>query len=585
MPTLGQVLRSPGLDLRMVVDAGGDPTVRWVAVSELADPTPFLEGGEIVLTTGLATAGWGDEWAAYAARLAAAGVAALGFGLGLTHARVPHGLHEAARAVDLTVFTVPRAVPFVAVTRTVARLVQQEEEQALRAALAVQRRLARDAIGDDGVRAVLRRLAGIVGGDAVVCAADGTVLVQSGRSRRDTVPGPVRALIARLQPEGLRTSHTDTGPAGSTLVQPLGLTGRPTGYLVLSADVPWDVGAHSVIATAATLLSLGEARRADALRTARELRDAAVDLLLRGQPEPAQALLRMRAADAAPLRTGLFRVLRARVPTPTQGESPFSSRRVGDLGTPGCPANAGPADGSTAHGPARPAELPTRDRRTTDPADTLTSLEHWAAVDPAARLAVAVPGGEVGAGGEFVVVLADGTDPTGAVAALGPDGWAGLGAAHQLTELATADATARAALARPAHPDRDHRFGVEPGQIWPHSHRSGDHAAVARLARWDDLLDAGLPDLLPDGAAAAFARRVLGPLAAPSREAETLLTTLDAYQEHHGRLAAVATALGVHRNTVRRRLRRVEDLTGRSPATPRGRAELWVAAEIARRYS
>ena len=108
---------------------------------------------------------------------------------------------------------------------------------------------------------------------------------------------------------------------------------------------------------------------------------------------------------------------------------------------------------------------------------------------------------------------------------------------------------------------------------------------MARLARWDDLLDAGLPDLLPDGAAAAFARRVLGPLAAPSREAETLLTTLDAYQEHHGRLATVATALGVHRNTVRRRLRRVEDLTGRSPATPRGRAELWVAAEIARRYS
>jgi purine catabolism regulator len=47
----------------------------------------------------------------------------------------------------------------------------------------------------------------------------------------------------------------------------------------------------------------------------------------------------------------------------------------------------------------------------------------------------------------------------------------------------------------------------------------------------------------------------------------------------------VADALGVHRNTVRRRLRRVEDLTGRSPATARGRAELWVAAEIARRYS
>jgi PucR family transcriptional regulator, purine catabolism regulatory protein len=551
MPTLGQVLRSTGLDLRMVVDAGGDPTVRWVAVSELADPTPFLEGGEIVLTTGLATAGWDDEWAAYAIRLAAAGVAALGFGLGLTHAEVPRGLHEAARAADLTVFTVPRAVPFVAVTRTVARLVQLEEEQALRAALAVQRRLARDAIGADGVRAVLRRLAGIVGGDAVVCAADGTVLVQSGRSRRDTVPGPVRALIARLQPEGLRTSHTDTGPAGSTLVQPLGLTGRPTGYLVLSADVPWDVGAHSVIATAATLLSLGEARRADALRTARELRDAAVDLLVRGQPEPAQALLGMRAAEAAPLRAGLFRVLRARVPTP--GKSPFPARPVGDSGPPGGHAKArSAADDPASSGPPPAGSA----RRTDGPADPLTGLEHWAAEDPTARLAAVAPDGDL------VVLLADGTDPAGAVAALGPGGWAGLGAAHALAELAAADATARAALTRAA-----------------------DREPMAAPARWDDLLDAGLPDLLPDGAAAAFARRVLGPLAAPSREAETLLTTLDAYQEHHGRLAAVATALGVHRNTVRRRLRRVEDLTGRSPATPRGRAELWVATEIARRYS
>jgi len=534
MPTLGQVLRSPGLDLRLVVDAGGDPAVRWVAVSELADPTPFLEGGEIVLTTGLATAAWGDEWAAYVARLARAGVAALGFGLGLTHAAVPRGLREAAEEADLTLFTVPRALPFVAVTRTVARLVQQQEEQALRAALAVQRRLARDAIGDDGVRAVLRRLAGIVGGEAVVCDADGTVLVQSGGSRRDAVPGPVRALIARLQPEGLRTSHTDTGPAGSTLVQPLGLTGRPSGYLVLSADVPWDVGAHSVIATAATLLALGEARRADALRTARELRDAAVDLLLRGQPEPAQALLGMRAADAAPLRAGRYRVLRARVPT-ARGESPFPVQRVGVFAT----------------------------RAEHSAADPLTGLEHWATDDPTARLAVARPDGGL------VVLLADGTDPVGAVAALGPAGRAGLGAPHPLAELAAADATARAALARAtAEPDP----------------RAGDHEQAV-LARWDDLLDAGLPDLLPDGAAAAFARRVLGPLAAPSRESDTLLTTLDAYQEHHGRLAAVATTLGVHRNTVRRRLRRVEELTGRSPATPRGRAELWVAAEIARRYS
>ena len=31
-----------------------DRPLSWVHVSELADPTPFLEGGELLLTTGLA---------------------------------------------------------------------------------------------------------------------------------------------------------------------------------------------------------------------------------------------------------------------------------------------------------------------------------------------------------------------------------------------------------------------------------------------------------------------------------------------------------------------------------------------------
>ncbi|MGH3357386.1 MAG: PucR family transcriptional regulator ligand-binding domain-containing protein, partial [Nocardioidaceae bacterium] len=30
-----------------------DRTVRWATVTELVDPSPFLEGGEIILTTGV----------------------------------------------------------------------------------------------------------------------------------------------------------------------------------------------------------------------------------------------------------------------------------------------------------------------------------------------------------------------------------------------------------------------------------------------------------------------------------------------------------------------------------------------------
>ncbi len=52
---LADVLADPDLSLRL---ADGDPAalnhpVRWCAVTELADPRPFLSGGELVLTTGL----------------------------------------------------------------------------------------------------------------------------------------------------------------------------------------------------------------------------------------------------------------------------------------------------------------------------------------------------------------------------------------------------------------------------------------------------------------------------------------------------------------------------------------------------
>jgi purine catabolism regulator len=397
-------------------------------------------------------------------------------------------------------------VPFVAITRTVSRLVQHEEQQALRAALTVQQQLTRDAAGPDGPRAILRRLARAVAGEAVVCDPDGTVLVRdrarTGSTRgRDVVPEPIREVVARLRPEGLRASHTDTGPHGSTLVQPLGLTGTPHSYLVLSATVPWDTSAQTAVATAAALLSLQGERRADAVATAREIRGAGLALLLDGQLDPARALLALPAADTAPLAAERpFHVLLARVPG--------------------------------------------------DPGAALAGLERWTGEDPTARLAAVTHG-------RPVVLLAAGTDPTGAVAALGPGARAGLGAAHPLPDLAASATTARAALDRTT--------------------------ADRPVARWDDVVDGGLPALLGGPEAEAFARAVLGPLTAPSAENAELLATLDAFHRHHGQLTVVAAALGVHRNTVRRRLRRVEQLTGRSPDTPRGRVELWVAAEILRR--
>lgn len=72
---------------------------------------------------------------------------------------------------------------------------------------------------------------------------------------------------------------------------------------------------------------------------------------------------------------------------------------------------------------------------------------------------------------------------------------------------------------------------------------------------------------------------VLGPvLGLPADDRTTLLETLNAYFEHAGSAERAAEVLYCHPNTVRYRLRRLQELTGRSLAEPRGVAELTAAA-------
>jgi hypothetical protein len=76
-----------------------------------------------------------------------------------------------------------------------------------------------------------------------------------------------------------------------------------------------------------------------------------------------------------------------------------------------------------------------------------------------------------------------------------------------------------------------------------------------------------------------LAEQVLGPvLGLPAEDRATLLETLDAYLDHDGSAERAAEVLYCHPNTVRYRLRRLQELTGRSLADPHGVAELATAA-------
>ncbi|WP_155943073.1 CdaR family transcriptional regulator [Mycobacterium sp. 141] len=77
---------------------------------------------------------------------------------------------------------------------------------------------------------------------------------------------------------------------------------------------------------------------------------------------------------------------------------------------------------------------------------------------------------------------------------------------------------------------------------------------------------------------------ILGPFGSlPSDERLTLSETFAAWLDHGGSISETADAMLCHPNTVRNRLRRIEERTGRSLTVPRELAELCLAFEIAER--
>ena len=84
---------------------------------------------------------------------------------------------------------------------------------------------------------------------------------------------------------------------------------------------------------------------------------------------------------------------------------------------------------------------------------------------------------------------------------------------------------------------------------------------------------------------ARIARVVLGPvLDLPAEERDTLLGTLEGWLDALGSANETGRRLYVHPNTVRHRLRRIEQHTSRSLDDPRAVAELAVALQTVRLF-
>lgn len=261
-------------------------------MSELEDPTPFLEGGEIVLTTALEMAAWDLEWNDYVRRLAGARVSALGLAVDLTLASAPPSLVEAARRWQVNLLEIPRRTTFVAISRAVADLVRADESRAAQRSLEMHQALTRAAAQSDEPDEILKTLADALSGMACMVSVEGAVQVGPVGPRSamfaDTL---VAEEVARIRPRGLRAASSVPGSGGTLMLQPIGVHGRPAGYLVVGFEGSVTPVHRTTIAAAVVLLNLAEEHRHDRLETRRKVASRAIELLIHGDRRGAELLL------------------------------------------------------------------------------------------------------------------------------------------------------------------------------------------------------------------------------------------------------------------------------------------------------
>ncbi|MCU1682998.1 MAG: hypothetical protein JWQ81_3737 [Amycolatopsis sp.] len=484
--TLAALVAEPSLGLRVL--AGSDALSRpigWVHPTELTDPQAFLEGGELLLTTGLAL----DEKtsSAYVRRLVEAGVAGVGFGVGLSHDTAPAALVAAAAEAGLPLLEVPKRTPFIAITRAVSRAVAADEYASLVRTGRGQQELTRAAVGRGGPGAVVRRLAKVTSGWVLLLDAAGKVT--------EAAPASARAVDLRGQVEHLRggTRLASSGVrVGEREFVVQALDTRTPGYLAVGFEAAMDTAERYLVNTAASLLSLAQEQNREQGVALRRIRTGLVELLSAGEAELATQSMRTLWGAAPELPWSVLVLVGAK-----------SARRA--------VFDTLDAEASTAADPVFFAEL----------RDSVVVVA-GSAVEPAQ-----FPG--IHTGSARCTSIVD-------------------------FELARSQA---AQAARAAQAER------------------------VPLLRFADYAGRGLLDLVAPDAASAFADALLSPL---RRHDDTgrgdLLVSLRCWLENHGHWDHTASVLGVHRHTLRNRIRKVEELTGRSLDAPGVRAELWLALQV-----
>ncbi|MEU1346464.1 PucR family transcriptional regulator [Streptomyces sp. NPDC005775] len=566
---LRALLETDALGLRLL---GGDEeldrSVRGVMTTDLRDPSRYLTGGELVLT-GLAWHRDAEDSEPFVRILAGAGVAGLAAGEAELGA-IPADLVEACGRHRLPLFAVHETVAFATITEHVVRQVSGERAGDLAAVVDRHRRLMTSGPAGGGPEVVLDLLGSDLDLHAWVLSPTGRQIAGAGAPLSAPAGAELAGLHLAAVRSGRRAPHRVTVGGVTYSLFPIRNNGR--GAVPASRDVRESVLSDWLLAVEADA-SDWPAARLDLLQgvtqliaVERDRRDAARTVRRR----LAQEVLELVQAGAAPAEIAARLRVAAPVLLPGLGTTPHwqvvVARVEWDEGAPG-------GTGSPiAAGPAAQALL---EEILVDPAVT--------GPDSSDRIAVAHTG-------EEAIALV----PLPALSDARPEGEERDAAAGPALHADALLAAVRAPLSAGLADDGRLTLGVSASVHSPEGLRGAleeaRHARRVAAARPGRVCAAGHHELashvlllpfVPDDVRRAFTARLLDPLRDYDRRHRAeLIPTLEAFLDCDGSWTRCAARLHLHVNTLRYRVGRIEQLTGRDLSRLEDKLDFFLALRM-----
>ncbi|MFC9860417.1 MULTISPECIES: PucR family transcriptional regulator [unclassified Streptomyces] len=591
---LRALLDTDALGLRLLGgEAELDRTVRGVMTTDLRDPSRYLSGGELVLT-GLAWRRDAADSEPFVRILAGAQVAGLAAGeaeLG----DIPGDLVEACRHHRLPLFAVNETVAFATITEHVVRQVSGERAGDLAAVVDRHRRLMTSGPAGGGPEVVLDLLTSDLDLRAWVLSPTGRQIAGAGEPLAPRVGAELAGRHLAATRTGRRGPHRTTVGGRTYSLFPIRNTGR--GALPASRDVRESVLSDWLLAVEADA-SDWPAARLDLLQgvtqliaVERDRRDAARTVRRR----LAQEVLELVQAGAAPAEIAARLRVAAPVLLPGLGTAPHWQVVVArvDWTAEGAPGSAGFAP-DIAGGPVAQALL---EEILVDPAvsgpDSADRIAVAHTGDEAIALVPLSSTGPAGAAGSPVTAGAGsagsaGADPDAASDEDAPAG--GDPALHADVLLATVREPLSAGLADDGRLTLGVSAAVHSAEGLRGALEEARHARRVAAARPGRVCAAGHHELashvlllpfVPDDVRRAFTARLLDPLRDYDRRHRAeLIETLEAFLDCDGSWTRCAARLHLHVNTLRYRVGRIEQLTGRDLSRLEDKLDFFLALRM-----